>query len=87
MASLRNLEKRVAAIEGRNARVEKDKGWETSFARRGLLALFTYAAVGAYLAAIGVRDAWLNAIVPAVAFMLSTLTLPYLKKVWLARQK
>jgi hypothetical protein len=87
MATLRELEKRVAAIEGRNARVESDKAWETSFARRGALVLFTYIAVGAYLAAIGVQDAWLNAIVPAVAFMLSTLSLPYLKRIWLSSRK
>ena len=82
-----NLEKRVAEIEKRNARVEADKAWETSFARRGLLVLFTYLAVGAYMAAIGVADAWLNAIVPAVAFMLSTLTLPYFKGIWLAQRR
>ena len=83
MVSITSLEKRVAAIEQRNRKVEADKAWETSLARRGALALFTYVAVGAYLAAIGVPDAWLNAIVPAVAFMLSTLTLPYLKEAWL----
>ena len=83
MTGIRELEKRVGAIERRNAHVEADKEWETSLARRGALVLFTYLAVGAYLAAIGVTDAWLNAIVPAVAFMLSTLTLPYLKGIWL----
>jgi len=87
MTNIRDLEKRVAAIEERNAKVETDKAWETSFARRGALVLFTYLAVGAYLAAIGVQDAWLNAIVPAVAFMLSTLTLPYLKRIWLKNRK
>ncbi|MCX6771726.1 MAG: hypothetical protein NTX79_06745 [Candidatus Micrarchaeota archaeon] len=87
MATLRELDKRVAGIERRNARVEADKAWETSFARRGLLVLFTYLAVGAYLAAISVQDAWLNAIVPAVAFMLSTLTLPYFKGIWLRFRK
>lgn len=87
MASITSLEKRVAAIEQRNRKVEADKAWETSFARRGLLVLFTYLAVGAYLAAIPVPDPWLNAIVPAVAFMLSTLTLPYLKEIWLGRRK
>jgi len=46
MASLQQLEKKVATIEQRNARVEADKAWETSFARRGLLVLFTYFAVG-----------------------------------------
>ena len=87
METLQALGKRVAAVEARNARVEADKAWETSWTRRGLLVLFTYLAVGAYLAAIGVKDAWLNAIVPAVAFMLSTLTLPYFKGIWLARRK
>jgi len=87
MATLQQLEKRVSGIEQRNARVEADKAWETSLARRGALVLFTYLAVGAYLAAIGVKDAWLNAIVPAVAFMLSTLTLPYLKEIWLKGRK
>jgi len=83
MATTKTLERRISEIEKRNARVEADKAWETSFARRGLLVLFTYLAVGAYLAAIGVSDAWLNAIVPAFAFMLSTLTLPYFKGIWL----
>jgi len=87
MATLQQLEKRVSGIEQRNARVEADKAWETSLTRRGALVLFTYLAVGAYLAAIGVKDAWLNAIVPAVAFMLSTLTLPYLKEIWLGSRK
>ena len=82
MASLGQLEKRVLAIERRNEKVETDKAWETSRLRRGALALFTYLAIGAYLAAISVPDPWLNAIVPAAAFMLSTLTLPYLKEQW-----
>ena len=43
---------------------------------------FTYLAVGFYLAAIGVPAPWLNAIVPAVGFMLSTLTLPFFKRMW-----
>ncbi|MBI2972085.1 MAG: hypothetical protein HYY37_06705 [Candidatus Aenigmarchaeota archaeon] len=82
MASLRKLEERIAHIEERNRKVESDKAWETSYSRRALLVLFTYVAVGAYLHAIGVRDAWLHAIVPAFAFMLSTLTLPFFKRVW-----
>ncbi len=82
------LEKRVAAIEARNARVENDKAWETSWTRRALLVAFTYLAVGFYLQAIRVPEPWLNAIIPAVAFLLSTLTLPFFKEQWLkARNK
>ena len=80
-----SIEARLAAIEKRNARVESDKAWETSFVRRGLLLAFTYLAIGAYLAAANLPDPWLNAIVPTVAFMLSTLTLPFFKKMWLEK--
>ena len=87
MAILSSLEKRVAAIEERNARVEVDKAWETSQARRGALVVFTYVAIGAYFIAISVPSPWLNAIVPALAFMLSTLTLPYLKGLWIKAKR
>ena len=63
--------------------VEKDKIWETSWTRRFLLIVFTYLAIGFYLQAININNAWLNAIVPAVGFLLSTLTLPFFKKLWM----
>lgn len=83
MATIQELEKEVAAIKRRNERVEADKSWETSYTRRGLLMLFTYLAIGFYLQVIAVPQPWLNAIVPAVAFMLSTLTIPFFKNLWL----
>ena len=84
---MKNLEKRLAAIEERNRRVETDKDWEKSNARRFLLVAFTYLSVGAYLQAVGIAQPWLNAIVPAIAFMLSTLTLPFFKKLWIDWRK
>jgi len=83
MDSLQKLEQRIEKIEERNGKVESDKAWETSFTRRGLLILFTYLSIGLYLSAIQVKDSWLNAIVPSVGFLLSTLTLPFFKKMWL----
>jgi len=83
MVTLQQLEKEVKEITTRNARVEADKAWETSYVRRSLLTLFTYLSVGAYLQVIGLPQPWLNAIIPAVAFMLSTLTLPFFKNLWL----
>lgn len=76
------LEERVEKIEDRNKKVEADKAWETSITRRGLLILFTYLAIGAYLNVIYVPNPWQNAIVPAIAFLLSTLTLPFFKSLW-----
>jgi len=75
MATLTEIERDIEDIKRRNRRVEVDKAWETSYTRRFLLVAFTYLAIGFYLQAISVRQPWLNAIVPAVAFMLSTLTM------------
>lgn len=83
MATLQELEKDVEEIKERNLRVEADKQWERSYTRRILLVIFTYLAIGFYLQAIMVPQPWLNAIVPAVAFMLSTLTLPFFRKFWI----
>lgn len=76
------LEERVQHIEERNKKVELDKSWEISFSRRILLILFTYFAIALYLKFIVRIDPWVNAIVPSVGFLLSTLTLPYFKKLW-----
>jgi len=83
MPSQKELERRIKNIEERNKRVESDKAWETSYTRRALLVLFTYLAIGFYLQAINIPQPWFNALVPAVAFMLSTLTLPFFKRLWL----
>lgn len=82
MPNLEKLEADIAEIKKRNIRVASDKAWETSYTRRGLIILFTYLAIGFYLAAINVPRAWLNAIVPSVAFTLSTLSLPFFKRLW-----
>lgn len=80
---METLEQRLQKIEGRNEKVESDKAWEKSWTRKLLLALFTYIAIGTYLWAISIERPWLNAIVPTIGFTISTLTIPFFKKVWL----
>ncbi len=82
MTSISDLEKEITAIKSRNKKVEIDKAWETSWTRKFLLMMFTYLAISFYLRAININKPWLNAIVPSIGFLLSTLTLPYFKKVW-----
>lgn len=77
-----NLEERVSKIEQRNNIVEKDKAWETSYFRKLLIILFTYLSIALYLKFIVKIDPWINAIVPAIGFLLSTLSLSYFKKIW-----
>lgn len=87
MEEIELVKHRLAAIEARNERVEADKAWEGSYTRRGLLIIFTYLAIGIYMWAITVPKPWLNAIVPSLGFLLSTLTLPYFKQWWLKNRR
>ncbi|MDD5146561.1 MAG: hypothetical protein PHN39_02375 [Candidatus Pacebacteria bacterium] len=82
MDNLEEVKKEIEQIKIRNQKVELDKAWETSYSRRILLMIFTYLAIGLYLRAINVGRPWFNAIVPAVGFLLSTLTLPLFKDIW-----
>ncbi len=82
MATLDDLEKRVEKIENRNKRVETDKAWEGSWTRKILLIIFTYLSISLYLKFIVGIDPWINAVIPAIGFLLSTLTLPWFKKLW-----
>lgn len=77
------IEKRLEAIEARNEKVEADKAWETSWTRKISIAILTYLVVVAYLHFVIGIEAWLNALVPVVGFLLSTVTISYLKKIWL----
>ena len=86
MATLKQLELQIKELKDRNKLVEANKGWETSWTRRLLIALFTYLALGLYLWAIRIPYPWLNAIVPTVGFLLSTLTLPFFRAWWLRKR-
>ncbi len=85
--TLQDLGERIGKIEERNRRVELDKAWETSLSRRGLLITFTYISIGTYMWVIGTEQPWVNAVIPTLGFMLSTLTLPFFKKMWLKKKR
>lgn len=79
------IEQRLTALKSRNARVEADKAWESSWVRRIAIAILTYVVVVAYLHFVIQIDPWLNALVPVAGFLLSTLTISYLKRWWTDR--
>lgn len=80
-----SLEERVAAIEARNAKVESDKAWETSLARRAGIALVTYIVISCTLMVIGHDGAWIHSVVPVIGYLLSTLALRFVRKEWQKR--
>ena len=76
------MKKEIESIKERNRRVETDKAWETSKTRRFILALMTYLIIVVLLKVINAPKPWLSALIPALGFILSTLTLSFLKKRW-----
>ncbi len=80
-----NLEKRIKALETRNSRVEADKAWETSWFRRIMILIFTYVLAFLFMWIVKLENAWLGAFVPTFGYLLSTLSLPPIKKWWTNR--
>ena len=79
------LEQEVGAIKERNARVEADKAWETSWARVFSIIVLTYSLTSIVFWLIGVERYFLSAFIPTVGFLLSTQSLPVIKKIWLTK--
>ncbi|MCB9798634.1 hypothetical protein H6758_02825 [Candidatus Nomurabacteria bacterium] len=80
------LEKRIEAIEQRNARVEADKAWETSLFRKVSIVVITYIIAVLVMMALKIESPLVSAVIPTVGFFLSTLTLPAIKKWWVVRK-
>ena len=85
MPSLEELQLEIENIKQRNKRVEADKAWETSLARKIIIFFLTYIVIVIFFFFAELPKPFANAIVPAVAFVLSTLTVPLFKKWWVNR--
>ena len=76
------LDEKVESIVERNKRVEIDKSWETSKLRRGILASVTYLIVLYFLILINAPNPFLNAFIPAGAYLIQQYSIPFIKKFW-----
>jgi len=77
----------IEILKERNKRVELDKAWETSGTRRVVIMLLTYLVACFWLSHLGNEKPFLNALVPVGGYLLSTLSLPFVKKHWIEKQK
>lgn len=79
------IEQRLQLIEERNARVSADKAWEASWARRGVVSVFTYICAVVFLQSTDNAQPFVSACWPVVGYILSTLTLQRARLLWTAR--
>lgn len=83
---MKELEKRIEKIEERNKRVENDKAWETSALRKILIIIMTYIFAVLYLKIADTTNPYFGAIVPCAGFFLSTQSIDFIKKLWIAKK-
>ena len=77
MNEIEQIKKDIEEIKERNARVELDKAWETSMVRKFLVTVLTYIVVVLFFFFAELPKPFLNAIVPTLGFILSTLSVSY----------
>ena len=80
---MKSVKSELRAIKERNARVELDKAWETSFTRKIIIAVLTYLVIVIFFYFARLPKPFVNSIVPSLAFIISNLSLPIFKKIWM----
>ena len=80
------VESELHAIKERNAKVETNKAWETSWFRVASIVAATYIIASLALLSIGNDHPYRNALIPTIGFFLSTQSLPFLKKWWIEKR-
>lgn len=85
MPTTDELQNQINQIKERNRRVEADKGWETSWVRKIVLLILTYIVIAIFFYAAELPKPFINALVPSLAFVISTSTLFFFKRIWIKR--
>ena len=83
MDDYKKLEQEIIKIKERNSKVEADKAWETSLFRKVLVAILTYVVIVLFFYFADLPKPFINAIVPTIGFVLSTLSVPVFKNLWI----
>lgn len=82
---MQDIQQEIEKIKERNKRVEVDKAWETSITRKVLIAVLTYIVVVLFFFTADISRPFINAIVPTLGFLLSTLSLGFFKQMWIVK--
>jgi len=87
MSELKTIQREIEAIKARNKKVEADKAWETCWTRKILIAVITYTLIVTFMMVAGFKSPFVEAIVPAFAYLLSMSIIPMFKKWWIKKNK
>ena len=82
-AKVQQLAQELALIQKRNKRVEANKAWELSWTRRLLVGILTYVVIACFFLSLSLPQPFVNAIIPTMGFLLSTLSIGLVKQLWI----
>ena len=82
---IEKIEEEMRTIHERNQRVEADKAWETSRFRIFSICVITYVVAAVVMYLIGVKNIFLNALIPTCGYYLSTRSLSLVKQWWIRK--
>ena len=83
-----DVEQEIEKIKERNKKVELDKAWETSNMRKVCICILTYIVVIIYSALINNKsNIWLSSLVPVIGFILSGMSLKFVRRKWEKNRK
>ncbi len=83
-----DIKREIEKILVRNKKVELDKEWETSWTRKICIMILTYIVVVLYSFSINkINNIFLSSLVPVIGFVLSTLSLNKIRKIWEKKNK
>jgi len=85
-SDIQYVKKEIESIKARNTRVEANKAWEASWTRRITVSLATYLVVCIFFFYLGSPRPFIDAIVPVLGFLFSTLSVDIIKSWWLEKQ-
>lgn len=78
--TLETLNEEINKIKDRNNKVEAEKAWETSLERKLSIIVLTYMIISLIMYFLSFDKPFLNAIIPTFWYLLSTLSISFLKK-------
>ena len=83
LTELKTVQNEITQIQQRNKKVELDKAWETSITRKIIILILTYLVIVVFFYIAKLPYPFYNALVPTIAFILSTSSIPVFKKIWI----
>ena len=86
MSSIEQLQSEIDLLKSRNEKVELEKKWETSWQRKIGIIITTYIVMVLIFSGLKNSAPFTSAIIPTLGYTLSTLSMSWIKNLWLLRK-